>query len=265
MLVKKECYKLIKKFYGNIPSRDKLLEKEILSNINSQSVVLDAGCGFDAAVLSKYSYLVKLPIGIDLIKDFSVHDNKIKLITANLENLPFKDNSIDLCFSRSVCEHLKNPYFVIGEISRILKPGGYLILSTPNILNLKSRMRFLLEGAWEYFREPPLDQVKNQGKPQYDIHIIPYRIHELEILLYQYDLSVEEIYTSTYNLHSFGFIFVLPLIKFQMFLKKRRSLKKGGLDFSRIHKIMLSRELLYGRHLILKARKLSDGIGDIKK
>ena len=132
MLVKKQCYFLIKKIYSNVPSRDKLLEAEILNNINSVSVILDAGCGFDAAVLSKYSHLVKLPIGIDLTKDFSIPNNKVKAITGNVENLPFKDNSIDLCFSRSVCEHLKNPYKVFRELKRVLKPRGKIIMVTPN-------------------------------------------------------------------------------------------------------------------------------------
>jgi hypothetical protein len=36
---------------------------------------------------------------------------------------------------------------------------------------------------------------------------------------------------------------------------ERRSRKKGGVDYRRIHKLLLSDELLLGRHLILKARK----------
>jgi len=35
-----------------------------------------------------------------------------------------------------------------------------------------------------------------------------------------------------------------------------RSKKKGGIDYARINKIMLSKELLFGRHLIIEAEKL---------
>ena len=49
---------------------------------------------------------------------------------------------------------------------------------------------------------------------------------------------------------------LLPIIKFQSWQKERRVTKKGGsIDYGRIHKILLSKELLFGRHLIIKANK----------
>ena len=51
----------------------------------------------------------------------------------NLENrLPFSDHSFDLIWSTEVLEHLWTPEKIILEIKRILKPDGYLILTTPN-------------------------------------------------------------------------------------------------------------------------------------
>ena len=222
MLVKKECYKLIKKFYGNIPSRDELLEKEILSNINSQSVVLDAGCGFDAAVLSKYSYLVKLPIGIDLIEDFSVHDNKIKLITANLENLPFKDNSIDLCFSRSVCEHLKNPYKVFRELKRVLKPGGKIIMVTPNKWHYSSIISSVLPTSFKsYFLK------KVFGEHAYDNFPTFYKAntkYAIKNIVNKTGLKIEKIIFIRH--YPYPFMFSIPLFRlailYDQFITKLR-------------------------------------------
>ncbi|MCA9406480.1 MAG: hypothetical protein KC684_08080, partial [Candidatus Omnitrophica bacterium] len=48
-----------------------------------------------------------------------------------------------------------------------------------------------------------------------------------------------------------------PLMKIQFFLKERRALQKGGIDYQRIHKILLSDEILLGRHLILEVKKES--------
>ena len=59
--------------------------------------------------------------------------------------------------------------------------------------------------------------------------------------------------TSKYE--GWGLFFLIPLISFQLHAKARRSKKKGGIDFTRINKILLSKELLFGEHLIVKAVK----------
>ena len=57
---------------------------------------------------------------------------------------------------------------------------------------------------------------------------------------------------STLKLLSF---FLRPWLWCQSRLKQRRSRKKGGVDYTRINRILLSKELLCGRHLIVQARK----------
>ncbi|MBU0709148.1 MAG: class I SAM-dependent methyltransferase, partial [Candidatus Omnitrophica bacterium] len=165
----------------------------------------------------------------------------------------FSDGSFDQVLLLETVEHLRNPYSVLTNINRILKDQGTLVLSTPNILNLYSRSRFLFEAAYEYFREPPLDQVKNPKEIIFNLHLVPYRYHELEYLLSACGFTIENIYTSVYE--GFGLSFLLPIIKFQAWQKERRGLQKGGVDFRRINKILLSKEILFGRHLIIKAKK----------
>lgn len=54
------------------------------------------------------------------------------------ENLPFPDNSFDVILLNEVFEHLRiNPIFTHQEIKRVLKDGGKLFLSTPNLTSLK--------------------------------------------------------------------------------------------------------------------------------
>jgi ubiquinone/menaquinone biosynthesis C-methylase UbiE len=48
------------------------------------------------------------------------------------EDLPFDSNSIDLVFSSSVLEHVRDPERVLQEAVRVLKPGGYLQFVIPN-------------------------------------------------------------------------------------------------------------------------------------
>ena len=48
------------------------------------------------------------------------------------ETLPLAENEFDLIWCSEVIEHLKNPAFTIAEFKRVLKPGGSLVMTTPN-------------------------------------------------------------------------------------------------------------------------------------
>jgi len=48
------------------------------------------------------------------------------------ERLPFADKSFDLVWCSEVIEHLRDPAFALSELRRVAKPGGLLVLTTPN-------------------------------------------------------------------------------------------------------------------------------------
>ena len=73
------------------------------------------------------------------------------------EPLPFDDQCFDVIYTIEVMEHLHRPYDLLKECFRVLKPGGSLIASTPNILNLQSRFRFLFTGFWDLYQPPSID------------------------------------------------------------------------------------------------------------
>lgn len=215
--------------------------------------ILDLGCGD-----GDYAKRLK-DLGFDVIAgDIDVerfrYKNEIEFKHCDItKEMPFPANYFGYVLLMEVVEHLRNPYVVMPEINRIIKNNGSLIMSTPNILNLKSRFRFLLEGAYEYFREPPLDQIKNPKEGIFNLHLVPYRYHELEYLLSASGFKVESILTSKYE--GYGLWFLLPIIKFQSWQKERRAAKKGCIDYQRINKILLSKELLFGKHLVIRASK----------
>ena len=218
-----------------------------------RGMVADLGCGDGdySVALTKMGYKA---IACDLDTQRFKHRDKIDFKVCDVtKKLPFDNDFFDYVVLAEVIEHLRNPYQVMQELSRVLRPGGKIVLSTPNILNLKSRIRFLVEGCWEFFREPPVENSKNPKSVIYNLHLIPWRYHELEYLLVDSRLEIQEITTSIYD--GKGLSFLKPLIQFHLKSKEAASRKKGGLDYSRINKIMLSDEILYGRHLIIKAVK----------
>ncbi len=81
---------------------------------------------------------------------------KVDVANLNHEGLPYADNTFDLVTATEVIEHLEHYRETVREFYRILKPGGVCILSTPNILNIKSRMRFLTSGYWNLFGPLPV-------------------------------------------------------------------------------------------------------------
>lgn len=64
--------------------------------------------------------------------------------------LPFPDHFFDIVFALEVIEHVFDTDFFMMEIRRVLKPGGLLILSTPNLASLKNRARLFFNGYPQY-------------------------------------------------------------------------------------------------------------------
>ncbi|MEO7217086.1 MAG: class I SAM-dependent methyltransferase [Gemmatimonadaceae bacterium] len=60
--------------------------------------------------------------------------------------LPYADSTFDVACSLEVVEHLEDQFLFTRELLRILKPGGTAIISTPNVLNINSRLRTLHSG-----------------------------------------------------------------------------------------------------------------------
>lgn len=78
-------------------------------------------------------------------------DVMVEIADLSNQPLPFTDESFDLVTCTEVIEHLEHYRSTLRDIHRVLAPGGTLIITTPNILNLKSRIRFLIFGFFNLF------------------------------------------------------------------------------------------------------------------
>jgi len=103
---------------------------------------LEAGCGWRLlgkdleALEDELVGRARLVVGVDL--DFlhlRKHINIFRRIRASLVSLPFPDASFDLVTCNMVLEHLPEPSPMFQEMSRVLAPGGTLLVHTPNTRN----------------------------------------------------------------------------------------------------------------------------------
>jgi SAM-dependent methyltransferase len=117
-----------------------------------------------------------------------LRNNGIKTIRCDIEKdkLPFEDDTFDFVWMLAVIEHLHaSPKDILREIHRVLKRGGHLILSTPNMATLKNRI-FVLFGKSNYV---PIDFWFNKT-PFYG-HVREYTIEEIKWMLEMCDFNIK--------------------------------------------------------------------------
>ena len=67
------------------------------------------------------------------------------------EPLPFGDCSFDAVVCCEGIEHVYSPWVLLSEFKRVLRPGGVIVITTPNVQNLLSRLKFLFCGYFYQF------------------------------------------------------------------------------------------------------------------
>lgn len=218
--------------------------------------LLDLGCGDGKIGKSLFDAGFKVE-ACDMDEERFQFPGIIPFKRSNFDGpLPYCDNFFDCLVFTEVIEHVYNPGFVISEVSRVLKTEGKLVLSTPNILNIGSRLRFLFEGSFDFFREPTLDFSRCFPTAIQNMHVIPWRYQELEYLLYRNGLEVTAYYTDKKKMNFLIPAAILkPFLYFQALNKEIRVRERPSVSFKRINRILLSDALLLGRHLIIEAVK----------
>ena len=114
---------------------------EALEKIPKSAKILDVGAG-EGALVERYRGR-----GWDILGVDSAYESP-NVRRADLLSLPFDCGAFDTALCLDVLEHvgLLDQPRALSEIARVLKPGGGLLLSVPNLAHLHSRIRFLLSG-----------------------------------------------------------------------------------------------------------------------
>ena len=116
------------------------LVRRWLSALPPGTRVLDAGCG-EGVLVDEFATRLNIE-GID------PNYSSDRVRSGSLTALPYEDNSFERATCLDVLEHLtyEDQPKALRELHRVLKPGGELLISIPNLAHLQSRIHFLLQG-----------------------------------------------------------------------------------------------------------------------
>jgi ubiquinone/menaquinone biosynthesis C-methylase UbiE len=102
--------------------------------------------------------------------------------------LPFGDRSFDHVTCLEGLEHIENPQQAMREFARVLRPGGTVTVSIPNILNIEERLKWLLYGYTSHFKPMTRAQVERlradyDNREEIAAHVNPIAYSELRYIL----------------------------------------------------------------------------------
>jgi len=135
---------LVAKYFGSCEHPYKTYETKISAILRPEQVLLDAGCGYSAPILTKFIGKARELIGVDLENKSDV-PSEIKYIQGDISSMDdVPSASVDVVISRAVLEHVRNPDAVFGEVYRVLKPNGYFIFLVPNLYDYASLLSIVI-------------------------------------------------------------------------------------------------------------------------
>ncbi len=126
-----------------------------LCSVNKKAKIVDLGCNNGDWSLKVGEKIKTDDIhGLDFVQQFVKIAKKkgIKAVQGDLtKKLPFKDNTFDVVHSNQTIEHLIDVDNFITEVYRILKPGGYAVVSTENLSSWHNIFALII--GWQAFSQ----------------------------------------------------------------------------------------------------------------
>jgi len=123
--------------------------------------LLDVGCG-NGAYIDHMRWLGWNVVGVEPDEEAASIAMKsgLDVFRGSLEDAKFPAKHFDVVTMNHVIEHVANPVGLLKECRRVLKPGGKLVVSTPNV---KSLGRYLFDDAWLAWDPPRHLQLFSPG------------------------------------------------------------------------------------------------------
>ncbi len=159
------------------------------SYVSAEDRCLDVGCGDGSASGPWLQEHAASYVGVD-VSESAVLMVRARGLEAQPINdaaeLPFPDDSFDFVVCAEVLEHLFDPQGAMAEINRVLRPGGRLIATVPNLAHWRNRVDALF-GRWN-----PRGDHLSAREPWRDPHIRFFTVRSLATLMERCGFEVLE-------------------------------------------------------------------------
>lgn len=119
--------------------------------------LLDVGCGGGALAEAARGRFQRY-LGCDLVAyEGFPRDGGAAFVQADLDRPPYplESGTAEVVVSVETIEHLENPRAFVRELARLVKPGGTVLLTTPNQLSLLSKLTLVTRNQFNAFQEAP--------------------------------------------------------------------------------------------------------------
>lgn len=224
---------------------------------------LPVGKGENARTLHAGGFEV---VGADLVPEQAA-DQGYRVDKVDMTRpLPYGDGYFDGALFSEGIEHVDAQIAVLAELARVLRPGGVLIVTTPNLLHLEGRLGILLTGHAYRNRSIVVETAGYWGKrpvqtsstaDTYFGHVFLINAFQLRFYLTHVGLEVLALDTTRYSLAS---VLLAPLLYPFIWLSTRRILANPRSRISpelqrSLRREILSAPVLFGRKLVVLARK----------
>jgi 2-polyprenyl-3-methyl-5-hydroxy-6-metoxy-1,4-benzoquinol methylase len=126
---------------------------DLLAARGAAGVLADVGCGTGdlwEALRGRFQSC----IGVDAVRyDGLAADVEFHAADLDAVSLPLADASVDVAAAVEVIEHLDNPRRFVRELARIVRPGGWVVVTTPNQLSALSLLTLVVKGRFSAFQD----------------------------------------------------------------------------------------------------------------
>ena len=100
--------------------------------------------------------------GVEMMPDAAARAreklDEVYPVNVEQNTIPIPERSLDLILCLDVLEHMVDPWAVVCRLHKLLKPGGALIASIPNVRNQAVLFPLLFQGKWNYAEAGILDK-----------------------------------------------------------------------------------------------------------
>ncbi len=179
----------------------------------------------------------------------------VPLVEADLNQpFPIEYATTDIAVACEIIEHLENHFLFMRELSRVIRPGGHLVLSTPNEHNLQARWSYFTTGFFGHSRH-----VIREDDPELPLrHINVAPLSMLELAWRRAGFELVDFQVSRYRRWScllFPFVYPLQWLRLAMRLKWFPKHREARQLNHAVYRLLNDPRILLGRTIVYLLRK----------